>query len=155
MVRREAVRACAESQLAQDSFYTLKMVLSGAALSLAWGTFVHCAHEAGMPLSLVVQDVLTRAGACSPAARHTDGRVWRPLRHQRCWQQGMQCTLDSMGRRSQADRARPVQVVVGEDNRKRMYFMDAGNNLYYDSGNPEVGWFQVGLQALSVLAGWL
>ena len=35
-----------------------------------------------------------------------------------------------------------MQVVVGEDSRRRMYFMDASNNLYYDSGNKDVGWFQ-------------
>ena len=35
------------------------------------------------------------------------------------------------------------QVLVGEDSRKRMYMMDEGGNLYYDSGNREVGFFQV------------
>ena len=35
------------------------------------------------------------------------------------------------------------QVLVGEDSRKRMYMLDAGGNLYYDSGNREVGFFQV------------
>ena len=31
-----------------------------------------------------------------------------------------------------------------------MYFMDERNNLYYDSGNKEVGWFQVSVSHLAL-----
>ena len=33
--------------------------------------------------------------------------------------------------------------MVGEDSRKRLYMMDEAGSLYYDSGNAEVGFFQV------------
>lgn len=37
------------------------------------------------------------------------------------------------------------QVMVGEDTDGRVYFVDKGGNLYYDSGDPEVGMYVVSL----------
>ena len=35
------------------------------------------------------------------------------------------------------------QVMVGEDQDGRVYFIDKGGNFYYDSGDPEVGMYAV------------
>ena len=111
------------------------------------------------------------AVGCSSAPRHQDRPVWRALCHDKWGKQGKPCLLYALPLHSRSCQrhfslqvlplpsycatapachlsracadALSSQVLVGEDYRKRMYMMDEGGNLYYDSGNREVGFFQV------------